>query len=149
MNVYLDSGQETVDVLGVPTGGLLHAGEELGEGGDGRSELDVSDLLGAVQAQLVGHALALAQAGVEGLLGQGHALVLENVLESGPGAPSLCLETVNGLEQTDGVRDGGGRGDKGEDEGEHDEQCWRQESDPGTDESSAPVRALYSRRRLM
>ena len=121
MNVYLDSGQETVDVLGVPTGGLLHAGEELGEGGDGGGKLHVPDLFGAVQAQLVGHALALTQTGVESLLGQGHALVLEDVLESGPGAPALCLETVDGLEQTDGVRDGSGRGDEGEDEGEHDD----------------------------
>ena len=108
MSLYLNSGQETVDVLGVPAGGLLHAGEELGEGGDGGGELDVPDLLGAVQTQLVGHALALAQAGVERLLGQGHSLVLEDVLESRSGAATLGLETVDGLEQTDGVGDGGG-----------------------------------------
>ena len=149
VSLYLNSGQETVDVLGVPAGGLLHAGEELGEGGDGGGELDIPDLLGAVQTQLVGHALALAQAGVECLLGQGHALVLEDVLKSGSGAAALGLETVDGLEQPDGVGDGGCRGDEGEDEGEHDEQCWHRESDPGTDVSSAPVRVLYTGRRLM
>ena len=102
-----------------------------------------------MQTQLVGHALALAQAGVECLLGQRHALVLEDVLEGGPGSPALGLEAVDGLEQADGVGKGDGRGDEGEDEGQHGDECWRWESDPETDVSSAPVRALYSGRGLM